>query len=125
MSREGTGVDRMLSMTSESMTLAQFLSSLDGPAPPPALSPLLVALWWDRKGDWDRGHGIAQSEGEQGSTGEAAWVHAYLHRKGGDLGNAQYWYRRAGQPVPETTLEEEWRQIAIALLRRQDCSQSS
>ena len=27
-----------------------------------------------------------------------SWVHAYLHRKEGDLCNAGYWYRRAGRP---------------------------
>lgn len=116
-------VHRMLSMTFESVTLEQFLTSLAGSVPPAALPPLLVALWWDRKGDWGRGHGIAQSEGEQGSDREAAWVHAYLHRKEGDIGNAQYWYRRARQPVPETTLDEEWKQIVIALLGRRENSQ--
>jgi hypothetical protein len=28
-----------------------------------------------------------------------AWVHAYLHGKEGDLGNAAHWVRRAGKPV--------------------------
>jgi hypothetical protein len=44
------------------------------------------------------------------------WVHAYLHRKEGDLGNAGYWYRRAGQPVATTTLADEWAEIVTTLL---------
>ena len=100
------------------MTLDQFRGSLEDPAPPPVLSSLLAALWWDAKGNWDRGHDIAQSEGEQGNAEEAAWVHAYLHRKEGDVSNSGYWYGRAGQPVPNTTSDEEWRQIVTALLDR-------
>jgi hypothetical protein len=44
------------------------------------------------------------------------WVHAYLHRKEGDLWNAGYWYRRAGRPAATGALEAEWRAIAAALL---------
>ena len=78
---------------------------------------MLAALWWDAKGEWSRGHEIAQSEGEQGSDSQAAaWVHAYLHRKEGDAANSRYWYRQAGQPVPETTLEQEWERDRLAFL---------
>ena len=48
---------------------------------------------------------------------DGAWIHAYLHRKEGDASNAAYWYRRAGKPVARATLEEEWEEIATALLR--------
>lgn len=75
------------------------------------LPPLLAALWWDARGDWARAHGIAQSV----ATPEGAWVHAYLHRKEGDLANAGYWYARAGRPRPAATLAEEWAEIARAL----------
>ena len=54
---------------------------------------VLLALWWDARGDWKRAHEIAQDV----SDADGAWVHAYLHRKEGDLGNAAYWYRRAGR----------------------------
>lgn len=91
------------------MTLEEFRG---GEAPPPGLSPGLNALWWDARGDWEKAHEHAQSdEGQQ-----AAWVHAYLHRKEGDLGNADYWYRRAGQVRPKASLEEEWAAIAGRLL---------
>ena len=71
----------------------------------------LAALWWDARGDWSRAHEAAQSV----DTAEGAWVHAYLHRKEGDLANADYWYRRAGQRRPSMPLETEWAEIATAL----------
>ena len=80
---------------------------------PPELSPALRALWWDAKGDWHKAHGCAQQD-EESPAG--TWVHAYLHRKEGDLSNAGYWYRRANRPVATTALEAEWRTIALALL---------
>jgi hypothetical protein len=75
------------------------------------LPPLLAALWWDARGDWTRAHECAQSV----EDADGAWVHAYLHRKEGDLGNADYWYRRAGRRRPTMTLDAEWAEIAVAL----------
>src|SRR5262249_50412517 len=74
----------------EAMTLDEFRQTLTARAVP-EMAPLLRALWHDAQGDWTRAHEIAQEV--EDSTG--AWVHAYLHRKEGDLGNAGYWYRRA------------------------------
>lgn len=91
--------------------MAAYIASLDGAAPPPDLSAPLAALWWAAKGDWDQAHKIVQDE----SSREAAWVHAYLHRVEGDLGNAGYWYRQAGQPVATDSLEAEWQRIADTL----------
>jgi hypothetical protein len=72
------------------------------------LSVCLQALWWARKGDWDKAHDLAQDEGSQNGD----WVHAYLHRVEGDLGNAAYWYNRASKPVRRNeNLAEEWNQI--------------
>ena len=73
---------------------------------------VLLALWWDRKGDWDRAHAIAQDVG--GADG--AWVHAYLHRKEGDVGNAGYWYRVAGRSVATEDFRSEWERIVGELL---------
>ena len=89
-----------------------FKASLSAAAPAPALSPPLAALWWAAKGDWDAAHKLVQDE----NTADAAWVHAYLHRVEGDLGNAGYWYRQAGKPVAKDTLEAEWERIASALI---------
>jgi hypothetical protein len=94
------------------VTIADFRASLSGPAPAPSVSAPLAGLWWAAKGDWDKAHKIVQDE----STREAAWVHAYLHRVEGDLGNASYWYRQAGQPVAKDTLEVEWERIVSALI---------
>lgn len=43
-------------------------------------------------------------------------MHAYLHRKEGDSGNAAYWYRRAGQPEAGDSLDAEWERIVTTLL---------
>jgi len=96
------------------MTRETFESSISEQDPPAGLTPLLEALWYDAKGDWEHAHDIAQDV-HSGANG--SWIHAYLHRKEGDSGNAAYWYRRAGRPVPTVSLQEEWRQIAEALLR--------
>ena len=72
----------------------------------------LRALWEDAKGNWEGAHEWAQKE----DTSSGAWVHAYLHRKEGDPGNASYWYRRAGRPFPKSSLEAEWGNIAAELL---------
>jgi hypothetical protein len=94
------------------MTLDEFRNSLASTEPPPGLSLALTGLWWDAKGDWARAHESAQQdEGIEGS-----WVHAYLHRKEGDQGNAAYWYSRAGKPVCREPLDAEWISITTALL---------
>ena len=94
------------------MNVAQFKASLSAAAPAPQLGAPLAALWWAARGDWDQAHRIVQDE----ETSQAAWVHAYLHRVEGDLSNAGYWYRRAGQPVAKDTLEAEWERIVTALI---------
>ena len=92
--------------------MADFKASLSGAAPAPDLGAPLAALWWAAKGQWDEAHKIAQDH----DTAASAWVHAYLHRVEGDLGNAGYWYRQAGQPVAKDSLEAEWERIVSALL---------
>jgi hypothetical protein len=93
------------------MTLDEFRQSLSA-LKHPRLSLALTGLWWDAKGDWARAHESAQQdEGPDGS-----WVHAYLHRKEGDLGNAGYWYRRSGRPPSREPLDEEWLAIVTDLL---------
>jgi hypothetical protein len=94
------------------MDLAQFRASLSSASPPANLRPALRALWLDARGNWDSAHDSVQAD--DGGAGD--WVHAYLHRKEGDTGNAAYWYRRARRPVCRTSLDEEWVSIATALL---------
>lgn len=94
------------------MDFETFERSLHDDAPPAGLSRPLQALWHDARGDWDTAHALAQAE----DTRDGAWVHAYLHRKEGDLSNAGYWYRRAGRPIAQGPLDAEWRAITEALL---------
>ena len=94
------------------MDLDSFKRSIDGDAPPAGIGKAAEALWHLAKGDWDRAHKVAQAEDDQ----DGAWVHAHLHRVEGDESNAGYWYRKAGQPHAEVSLEAEWDEIARALL---------
>lgn len=95
------------------MTLDEFKASLSDAAPPAAGGEALKALWYDGKGNWNRAHEIAQDIDDK----IGAWVHAYLHRKEGDEGNAAYWYHRAGRPVVRAqTLQAEWDHIVETLL---------
>ena len=95
-------------------TLDNFLASLEQDKPDASLPPLLQALWYEARGDWDRAHKITQKE----NNADACWVHAYLHRKEGDLGNAGYWYARAKREVSNDSLEGEWRSIVSELIAR-------
>ncbi|MFA6959606.1 MAG: hypothetical protein WC205_02510 [Opitutaceae bacterium] len=91
------------------MTFAE-LTALTDPA---GLSLPLQALWHELKGNWDLAHDLCQ----RAKSRDGDWVHAYLHRKEGDLGNAGYWYARAGRSMPEETITHaaEWAAIVDAL----------
>lgn len=93
------------------MTPAEFKQTLSDDAPPTDLAAPLAALWWAAKGEWDKAHGIVMNDGSR----EAAWVHAYLHRVEGDLGNAAYWYRVASRSAANGALTEEWDGIVAGL----------
>ena len=102
------------------MSFADLRHSVAHDAVPPAESSLAVqALWHDARGDWERAHAAVQ-QAEQDR--ECAWVHAYLHRKEGDMANAGYWYSRARRSVPAKgiSLETEWDEIARELTDSQD-----
>ncbi len=79
---------------------------------PPGLPPALQALWYDKKGNWNKAHEIVQDASDR----DSAWVHAYLHRKEGDLSNARYWYRRSGQSESQAELSQEWEFVTRNLL---------
>jgi hypothetical protein len=95
------------------MKLEEFKHSLVLSSPPPTITEHLKALWYDANGNWEKSHQIIQDI----EDANAAWIHAYLHRKEGDIGNADYWYRRAGKKRPAVTLEEEWDIIAKELIK--------
>ena len=95
------------------MTLAELKRSLSKPRPPAELSAALTGLWWAGKDDWDKAHKIVMD-----NTGkDCAWVHAYLHRREGDLENARYWYAQAGRPEAKGSLPAEWARITREILR--------
>lgn len=91
------------------MSKFPFYESLTEPLPPAHFSVLLKSLWYDAKGDWKIAHDLVDSLAGE----EAAWVHAYLHRKEGDSWNADYWYARAKKLRPSHTLEEEWESLVM------------
>ena len=93
------------------MDLPSFKQSLAKAAPPADLSFALQALWWDAKGNWDKAHECAQERDDA----DGMRVHAYLHRKEGDLSNAGYWYRRCGASPFAGSLAEEWETLVQSL----------
>jgi hypothetical protein len=77
----------------------------------------LTALWYDLHRDWDTAHGIVQRMYDT----DAQWIHAYLHRKEPDIGNAKYWYSRSGHPYPgNIPFDEEVSTILSALPQGRD-----
>jgi hypothetical protein len=97
------------------MTLEEYLNSIENEQPAARLSETLKSLWWDKKGDWNTAHAIAQEI----PTVQGSAVHAYLHRKEGVLWNADYWYSRAGRQRPDIPLEEEWKRLVDEMLSSQ------
>jgi hypothetical protein len=97
------------------MTLDEFTQLIEKQEKcPESLSKALQALWYDKQGDWHKAHQVVQNANDT----DSAWVHAYLHRKEGDLSNARYWYKRTGQPEFEAELNQEWEQITRQLLSK-------
>lgn len=103
------------------MKIDVFRRSLSREAPP-SLPPLHEAVWWAGKAlatgakssEWNRAHdGLQDIE-----TPEGCWVHAHLHRQEGDPANARYWYERAGRAPSDASLDAEWQEIAVFLLRQ-------
>lgn len=94
------------------MTLEDFKASVSENQTPQDISSPLLAMWYDAQDDWDSAHDIAQDL----HTNEGSWIHAYLHRKEGDIFNARYWYSRAGKEEYKGALEDEWEYIVSDLL---------
>lgn len=93
------------------MDLETFRKSLQNSQPPSGQNIYLQALWYDSKGDWEKSHELIQDLPDSSS----ARIHAYLHRKEGDQGNALYWYRRAGVNAFKGSLDEEWELLVSEL----------
>jgi hypothetical protein len=89
------------------LSIQEFKESLEADLLPKGLTVHMQALWYDGKGNWKKAHDLVDSLGDKPS----AHLHAYLHRKEGDIWNADYWYSRAGYKRPNSTLDEEWEQL--------------
>ena len=94
-------------------TLGEFKESLKSEQPASNLSMQLKSLWYDAKGNWHKAH----HQVDQLNDPASAWVHAYLHRKEGDIWNANYWYNKAGKKRPDFSLDEEWAQLVAEFLK--------
>ena len=94
------------------MHFEKFQQSIKEPAPPAGISVCLLSMWYDGHGNWDKAHSLVDSLEDP----TACWVHAYLHRKEGDMWNADYWYRKAGKKRPAISLQQEWDSIVKVLL---------
>lgn len=93
------------------MTLTEFQKMVEEGKVDKSMSPYLKSLYFDARGDWNKSHEIIQDIDDS----NAAWIHAYLHRKEGDISNADYWYRRAGRKRKDISLEEEWNDLVGAM----------
>jgi len=71
-------------------SIDSFKDSLKNNTPNPSYSPMLTSLWYD----------------------------AYLHRKEGDLWNADYWYAKAGRSRPDIPLRTEWENLVKFFLAK-------
>ena len=94
------------------MNASEFQQSTNLPEPPSGLSIPLTALWYDAKGEWERAHNLV----DELETKDGMAVHAYLHRKHGDISNSEYWYERSGTFRRER-LEDEWQVLVAELLK--------
>jgi hypothetical protein len=93
-------------------TLTEFKASLNLERPGDGMDAQLQSLWYDGKGNWRQAHAMVDHLDGQ----DAAWVHAYLHRKEGDTGNADYWYHKARKVRPDIPLKTEWEQLVLHFL---------
>jgi len=98
------------------MDFNEFKASVNNEFPPEKIDKNLKALWWDAKGKWEKAHRMVQNI----NNTTASRVHAYLHRKEGDLSNASFWYTNAGQRMRANSPDEEWDEIVNTILDKEN-----
>lgn len=89
------------------MKIQDFKKSIEEELIPDGLSLVAQSLWHDGAGDWNKAHHLIDHLHDR----QSSHIHAYLHRKEGDLWNADYWYAKAGRKRPDLSLTEEWEQL--------------
>jgi len=78
--------------------------------------PLGTAIRHLKKGEWEKAHAIVQ----QDESKLGCWAHGIVHIVEGDVGNARYWYRRAGRPFPkDRDVDREVTELTEALKSQQ------
>lgn len=97
------------------MDIVAFRESVKTGDLPEEVGLALQSLYMDGQGDWEAAHGLIDHRRDPDSSR----VHAYLHRKEGDLANADFWYNRAGESRPDISLEEEWEELVERFLLRE------
>ena len=63
------------------------------------MSNLAKAVEYLEQGDWESAHPLVQAD----TSTLGAWAHGIVHMLEGDLGNAGYWYRKAGRALPDAS----------------------
>ena len=93
------------------MNIETLKESRRAETPPDGFSVPLEAMWYQFKRKREEADLLAQSK----CSSSGVWVHAYLHRVEGDLGNEAYWYRKADRSICTSILDNEWEEIFTAL----------
>lgn len=96
------------------MTISEFKKRASSEEVPEQLSVYLKALWLDARDDWQGAHDLVDKLPGK----DAAYVHAYLHRKEGDRFNADYWYGKSGKQRSQLSLEKEWEELVSYFLTK-------
>jgi len=95
------------------MSFEEFIISIGKDKPPAELNKYLTILWYDANGKWDIAHNLAQAIYNR----DGSLLHAYLHRKEGDLANAAYWYSNADKEMPNNSIKDEWEELVKKYLK--------
>ena len=94
------------------MEYDKFIKLTKASNPPTLITGVHLALWYALKNNWDKAHNIIQDINDE----TASWIHAYLHRIEGDIGNAHYWYARANKEPSNNSLQSELDEIIQSVL---------
>lgn len=79
---------------------------------------LSTAIRHLRHGDWQKAHAIVRND----NTDLGCWAHGIVHMLEGDLGNARYWFRRAGRPFPRERDASAQIDALVATLKQQSAA---